>query len=104
VARELEAVLRADDFVSRWGGDEFLMVCHCAESDMLTAMNRVRQEVATSRGAERAEVGVRVSVGVAQLLTAESLDACIVRADTALYEAKRNGGDQVCAAACPDPG
>jgi len=98
VARELVSVLRVDDFVARWGGDEFLAVCHRTESDMLIAMDRVRAAVGHPRREETSDLGIRVSIGVAQLLPPESLEACIARADVALYEAKRNGGNQVRAA------
>lgn len=93
VAQELETVLRADDWVARWGGDEFLVVCHCAAADMVTVMDRVRQELDTSRkGREHA---ISVSIGVAQLADSESMDACIARADAALYAAKDQGKDSV---------
>lgn len=95
VAQELEAVVRADDWVARWGGDEFLVVCHCATPDMVAVMDRVRQELRTERkGRER----VAISVGVAQLRDSESLAECIARADAALYAAKNQGRDSVRAA------
>jgi len=96
VAQELESVLRADDWVARWGGDEFLVVCHCAAADMVAVMDRVRQELGTTRkGREHA---ISVSIGVAQLADSESMDACIARADAALYAAKDQGRDSVRAA------
>lgn len=97
VAQELQAVLRADDWVARWGGDEFLVVCHCTASDMVTVMDRVRLELGTPHEAkEPASIGV--SVGVAQLEASETLDDCIARADAALYAAKDQGRDSVRAA------
>lgn len=97
VAQELETVLRADDWVARWGGDEFLVVCRCTEADMVAVMDRVRRELGTSRKG-REHVPIRISVGVAQLADSESLDACIGRADAALYAAKNQGRDSVRAA------
>ena len=94
VAQELEAVLRADDWVARWGGDEFLVVCRCPAVDMVAAMDRVRQELDSSRRG-REHVEIKVSVGVAQLEPWESFDACIARADAALYAAKNQGRDAV---------
>jgi len=97
VAQELETVLRADDWVARWGGDEFLVVCRCTEADLVAVMERVRLELDTSRKG-REHVVIRVSVGVAELAASESLDECIARADAALYAAKNQGRDSVRAA------
>jgi PleD family two-component response regulator len=41
---------------------------------------------------------LNISVGVAQLQEEESLDACIARADVALFAAKGQGRDNVLAA------
>ncbi len=97
VASALQAALRIDDWVARWGGDEFLALCHCSGPDMVKVMDRVRQQLSGPRGPGR-HVDLSVSVGVAELRRAESLDACITRADAALYAAKDQGRDSVRAA------
>ncbi len=95
LATALESVLGEHDWVARWGGDEFLVVCHCAAPGMIVLMERARGSLAIE--AVRADV-VRVSVGVAELQPTESLSDCIVRADLALYAAKGQGRDKIRAA------
>lgn len=94
IAEELEAVLRTEDWVARWGGDEFLVVCHCTATDLVAIMERARATLAVHRG-EGLNDDLRISVGVAQRQPEESLDACIGRADEALYSAKSRGRDNV---------
>jgi len=64
---------------------------------MVAMMDRVRLALDTSRR-PKSHLGIRVSIGVAQVDTSESLDACIARADAALYAAKGQGKDSVRAA------
>lgn len=97
IADELAAGLRADDWVARWGGDEFLVVCHCTAMDMVAIMERARTTLASNRG-ESGSDELEISVGVAQLEAGEPLDAWIRRADEALYAAKKQGRNRVRAA------
>ena len=81
--------------VARLGGEEFLVMDVLARPEASTVAERIRNAIATTT-----EPSVTASVGVA---TAESgtdghLDGLLERADDAMYEAKRLGGDQVVAA------
>ncbi|MBA3338220.1 MAG: GGDEF domain-containing protein [Geodermatophilaceae bacterium] len=96
LAQELEGVLGVDDWVARWGGDEFLVVGHCSAADMVSLMEQARRALAANPDSHD---DVRVSVGVAGLQPTESPADCIVRADDALYAAKGQGRDKVRAAA-----
>lgn len=98
VALELEAALRVEDWVARWGGDEFLVVCHCDGEEMHAVMERVRRRLGTRR-ADAVLPAVSISVGVAELTAAEPMHTCIARADAALFTAKAEGRDTVRTAA-----
>lgn len=95
VALELQGVLRAQDWVARWGGDEFLVICHCSGADMITLLERVREQLTATRSPAES---FSVSAGIAELRADESMSDCIARADTALYTAKHQGRDIVRAA------
>jgi diguanylate cyclase (GGDEF)-like protein len=98
VARRLQQVVRADDLVVRWGGEEFLIHMPAAQPAQAHALaERVLQAV----GAEPVRVGpqllrVTVSVGHVALPLAParlplSLERAINLADMALYMAKGQG-------------
>jgi len=96
-ARALQAHTRVDTLLSRYGGEEFVVV---VPVDDLPAARRVAERLrrAIESVAWRAELGldtgVTVSVGVAIVGATECLDTALKRADEALYRAKHDGRNQ----------
>jgi diguanylate cyclase (GGDEF)-like protein len=97
VAQRLRTAVRAGDVVTRWGGDEFVVLCPAIESaaDATRIADRIRValEAPFRVGPGRAEIGI--SIGVA-LDTGQPLpDLLIKDADAAAYRAKTLGRNQV---------
>lgn len=91
LATLLREACRAGDVVSRFGGEEFILLLpETALNDAARTAERIRDTVSTTRFPL---VGtVTVSAGVAALRDcAESRDAMLRRADQALYQAKGAG-------------
>lgn len=90
-ARAWSDVLRADDRLVRYGGEEFVLLLPDCELDgALVIAERIRELVPG---------GQTCSVGVAQWRPGESAESLLRRADDALYDAKRDGRDRVALAA-----
>ena len=70
-ATELRTFFRATDIVSRWGGDEFLVIVDCSDEDVRDRIEPVRKWVDGDYtiiiGGEARKVSVRASVGVGVL-------------------------------------
>lgn len=92
VAGALTSCTRAGDLVTRWGGDEFLVLCPGAEGDQL-------DRLATRMVAAVAEV----SIDGVSVCASAGTQSCRYRplpmaaADEAMYTAKQAGGGRVVA-------
>ena len=97
-AEALRQELREEDIVSRWGGEEFVMLIPAPSIDMGRAIaERARQNVERLQvRAKQSHVSVTASFGVAfGSARDESLSSMLARADEALYDAKQSGRNQV---------
>ncbi len=93
VARITLDVVRESDVVTRWGGEEYLVLLNdCKLSQAIAIAENLRLRVAEHDfGLAADKVTVTISLGVAQYHDNESEANFFARADDALYGAK-NGG------------
>lgn len=87
---------RGSDLVARYGGEELAVVlADCGPDEARSAAERCTAAVRALR-IERGSVAVSVtcSVGVAIAERGEDVPSLVVRADRALYDAKRSGRDR----------
>lgn len=94
LCREL---LRPDDLVARWGGEEFVALLPKLDLDAATGVaERLRRAVAgTLIRLDEVDFGFTVSIGLVACGPDETLEQLINRADGALYDAKLQGRDRV---------
>ncbi len=98
VAEAMRASLREDDFIARFGGEEFLVLIDAASiaSAQATAerLRRGVEQMAIAHDGVAGQAVVTVSVGIALTCPGPDTDdpvSLIEAADAAMYEAKRNG-------------
>ena len=99
VSETLMAGVRAEDFVCRYGGEEFVVILpECALPQAAIRAEEVRtrlRELYVERPGELPEI-VTVSIGVAAFQeTTGRMDLLLKFADEALYQAKHKGRDRV---------
>jgi diguanylate cyclase (GGDEF)-like protein len=98
VAGRLVAATRPEDFVCRFGGDEFLVLCRgrSNEADASAVANRIRAYLTEPFDLQGHTVTVGVSIGIATLGDAAQEPADLIHnADLALYRAKEAGRGRV---------
>lgn len=91
-----QASLRGADVLSRWGGEEFLVLCpETTAEQALIAMTRL-QSALRCTPLIKAHPGflITFSAGVAMLRPGEPMANAIERSDQALYRAKHEGRDR----------
>jgi len=87
------AQLRQVDVLSRWGGEEFLIVCPKTDAEgARISTARLRQALETLQVlGEAPDFRIRFSAGITEVAPSESLEAALARSDAALYAAKAAG-------------
>lgn len=95
----LKAVLRTTDTVSRWGGEEFLVLLPETAGVHLAAIGeKLRTAIEeTVFLYNDQEIPVTLSIGGSSYVEGESIDAAVNRADKNLYRAKQEGRNRVVA-------
>lgn len=94
----LRDLVRNEDIISRFGGDEFLVLF--PETDLAQAnavAERVRAHVEAAVIDAESNCQITVSIGCTQISVDEDLARAITRADDALYVAKDKGRNRVVA-------
>lgn len=97
-AKVLQAVFR-EDFVTRLGGDEFLVVRlgDCPVSSLEQEAELFLREIQKEFQAEGQAVSLSASVGIAQSSDPKlDIDLLLQRSDQALYQAKKEGRNRYC--------
>lgn len=103
VAQVLRGALVDDAFAGRYGGEEFCVVLeNCAGLEGACAFaEQLRLKVQSlrikARGTDTVLDTITASFGVAFVEPGDNLETLLTRADDGLYEAKRNGRNQVVA-------
>jgi diguanylate cyclase (GGDEF)-like protein len=100
VAGELQASVRTEDLVARFGGEEFVVMTRGIDADGAQAFaERIRAIIARAViMSESTRVPVTMSLGVAHSQNAPDIktaDMLVEAADVALYAAKRGGRNRV---------
>jgi len=87
------AQLRSGDLLSRWGGEEFLVLFpFTRRPDAFAALERVRQALNAQDFSDLApDLRVTFSAGVTMIAPDDGDAAAIERADRAMYRAKSEG-------------
>lgn len=101
-AYRISQAVRSYDFVGRYGGEEFVAILtDCTLDDLSTVAERIRSAVANLPIATRvAEVNASVSIG-GVVATRQAHDVeFLAAADSALYEAKRDGRNRFVIGSC----
>jgi len=93
IAREMDRMVRRSDYLVRWGGEEFVLLC--PSTDLFAAerlADKIRQQIESCTWPQGLKI--TISLGVTTL-GREPIPEALKRADRALYDAKKQGRNRV---------
>jgi diguanylate cyclase (GGDEF)-like protein/PAS domain S-box-containing protein len=96
VATRVQRMLRPEDTVARFGGDEFTVLCESIGGvlEAVGVADRLQREIAQPLRAGGAELRLSASIGIAMVEPDEQTEhsRLVEDADAAMYRAKERGG------------
>ncbi len=100
IGRILSARPRELDFVGRYGGEEFVMLLvNSSLENAKRLAEEIREAVANSgfHSSAKDKIPITISCGISEFRAGDTADDVFVRADEAMYRAKREGKNRVIA-------
>jgi diguanylate cyclase (GGDEF)-like protein/PAS domain S-box-containing protein len=95
IAQLLKQNSRTTDFVGRWGGEEFMIICvETTQQGAYKTAEHIRQVIEHHQFLHVDHK--TASFGLAELGDGDKINDLIARADQALYRAKQEGRNRVC--------
>ena len=94
ISNILRTHIRKTDFVGRFGGEEFVIICpESQENGVYNLMENIRKDIEKH---DFKKIGkITTSFGIAILKENDTIESILKRADEALYEAKKLGRNRV---------
>ncbi len=96
ISKLLASHCRETDFVSRFGGEEFIMLLPNTDGQSsLLAANKIRKIIEkTAFNSSGKKISITISCGITQFINDDTESSAFNRADKALYLAKNKGRNQ----------
>ncbi|MFT9387192.1 diguanylate cyclase [Acetobacter sp.] len=98
VSELMQNFIHPHDILSRFGGDEFVIVHLITESDAKAFFGTLVAEIenTTFTLSNNVEIKITISCGFTRYQSGKTVDSIIQEADTALYTAKKSGRNRIC--------
>lgn len=97
IANILKSSVRKSDFISRWGGEEFVIVfTNSSLEDSLSVVRKIKDLIENDYILkDLVNYDITASFGISQLDKEDSIESIVNRADQAMYHAKRTGKNKI---------
>jgi len=94
-SKEVNSLIRHDDCFARIGGEEFLLILsHIDITIAKDVVTRIMDNIRNLNFESYPELGITVSVGMAEYEKGQTSEILLKQIDNLLYEAKRTGRDR----------
>jgi len=93
VAQEIKKSVREMDTVGRYGGDEFVIVLPKTTAKGAEKIAKKILKMISSIHVDSIQSNISVSIGIVKQSNEEEIEELLNKADNAMYQAKKNGGN-----------
>ena len=94
-AKITKQLIRQDDLLSRWGGDEFMILFNGNREAAINVAEKIRSNIETHAQESLAIPPMTTSIGVVGISEYESIHDALEAVDQKLYQAKKEGKNRV---------
>ncbi len=94
LAEIISSTMRKGDFISRWGGEEFIITLQATSIEEASMVADKLRKIVSEYDFDTVKT-VTISLGVTQYIEDEEESTFVKRVDDALYEAKESGRNKV---------
>ncbi|MDB2405433.1 diguanylate cyclase [Arcobacteraceae bacterium] len=94
VTSQIQSHIRSTDVLGRWGGEEFLIICPKSDSATSYIVAQKLRESIENYSFSRVDK-LTICAGICDIKSTNDLEKMVSFADTALYEAKHSGRNNV---------
>jgi len=98
LVRSTKRIMRANDIIARFGGEEFVILLPDTETKgALAFAEKIQAEISTlSISAKNGErIPFTISIGISEYKKDNDIDAMLQQADVAMYKAKTAGRNRI---------
>lgn len=97
IAASIRSIVRRDDLIGRWGGEEFVGVYSIAKPEDISIIGeKFRHMVqSTEVSCSAGVLNVSASVGVTVVQRSDTVESLVARADALMYRSKESGKNRV---------
>ena len=97
VAKTFRGVVRSNDLIGRWGGEEFLAAFSGVDLDDLCNVSEKLRALIERASLKKGEESLKVTISIGSTLfqPEDTIDSVINRADSLLYRSKSEGRNKV---------
>lgn len=84
------ACIRKEDFICRWGGDEFILLLFCDIGMAGKVIDKINFAIEHFNQTRKKDYTLSISTGAVEIEPNDNIDEVIAEADKLMYEAKRS--------------
>jgi diguanylate cyclase (GGDEF)-like protein len=94
VAQRISTNIRKEDIAGRYGGDEFIVILHNLTNEEAQLLAKRILSSVGQISIDNTQIELGLSIGIVNYNNEKNVNEIIIKADQAMYQAKKEGGSR----------